>query len=81
MLSASDIFYASAALFLLLVGVIWLARPSSRASVTVETTSARPIDSLRPAALIALNGRDSQRLVICGPAVSACANNTVHPPR
>ncbi len=40
MLSANDIFYASAVLFLLLVGVIWLARPSSGASGTVETTSA-----------------------------------------
>jgi len=29
MLSANDIFYASALLFLLLVGVIWLARPTS----------------------------------------------------
>ncbi len=29
MLSANDIFFASALLFLLLVGVIWLARPTS----------------------------------------------------
>jgi DHA2 family multidrug resistance protein len=28
MLSANDIFYVSAVLFLLLIGVIWLARPA-----------------------------------------------------
>ena len=28
MLSANDIFYASAVLFLLLIGVVWLARPA-----------------------------------------------------
>ncbi len=41
MLSANDIFYASAVLFLLLVGVIWLARPAMRGGGGgAETTSA-----------------------------------------
>jgi DHA2 family multidrug resistance protein len=40
MLSAGDIFYASAVLFLLLVGLIWLARPTPRAGVAAETVSA-----------------------------------------
>lgn len=40
MLSADDIFYASAVLFLVLVGLIWLARPTPRASVAAETLSA-----------------------------------------
>jgi DHA2 family multidrug resistance protein len=40
MMSANDIFYASAVLFLLLVGLIWLARPAPRASVAGETVSA-----------------------------------------
>jgi len=40
MLSANDIFCASAVLFLLLVGVIWLARPMRRASTAAETLSA-----------------------------------------
>jgi DHA2 family multidrug resistance protein len=40
MLSANDIFFASAVLFLLLVGLIWLARPASRTSVAAETASA-----------------------------------------
>ena len=40
MLSANDIFYASAVLFLALVGLIWLARPTPRASVAAETLSA-----------------------------------------
>lgn len=40
MLSANDIFYASAVLFVLLVGVIWLARPTMRASGAAETMSA-----------------------------------------
>jgi DHA2 family multidrug resistance protein len=31
MLSANDLFYASALLFLALVGVVWLARPAPRA--------------------------------------------------
>jgi DHA2 family multidrug resistance protein len=39
MLSANDIFYASAVLFLLLVGLIWLARPTPRTSVAAETVS------------------------------------------
>jgi len=40
MLSANDIFYASAVLFLLLVGVIWLARPTTHASGAAETINA-----------------------------------------
>ena len=32
MLSANDIFWASAVLFLLLIGVVWLARPEKRAA-------------------------------------------------
>jgi DHA2 family multidrug resistance protein len=40
MLSANDIFYASAALFLLLVGVIWLARPAPRAAAAAEAAGA-----------------------------------------
>jgi DHA2 family multidrug resistance protein len=40
MLSANDIFYASAVLFLLLVGVIWLARPAPRAAAPADTVSA-----------------------------------------
>jgi DHA2 family multidrug resistance protein len=40
MLSANDIFYASALLFLLLVGVIWLARPAARADIDAETIGA-----------------------------------------
>lgn len=40
MLSADDIFYASAVLFLLLVGVIWIARPASRASPAPEASGA-----------------------------------------
>jgi DHA2 family multidrug resistance protein len=38
MLSANDIFFASAVLFVLLVGVIWLARPT-RASVVPESAT------------------------------------------
>jgi DHA2 family multidrug resistance protein len=40
MMSANDIFYASALLFLLLVGLIWLARPAPRASVAADTVGA-----------------------------------------
>jgi DHA2 family multidrug resistance protein len=40
MLSADDIFYASAVLFLLLVGLIWLARPAPRASIAAESVGA-----------------------------------------
>jgi DHA2 family multidrug resistance protein len=40
MMSANDIFYASAVLFLLLVGLIWLARPAARAGVAADTVSA-----------------------------------------
>ena len=40
MLSANDIFYASAVLFLQLVGLIWLARPTPRTSVAAETVGA-----------------------------------------
>jgi hypothetical protein len=35
----APLFYASAVLFLLLVGLIWPARPTSRTSVAAETIS------------------------------------------
>jgi len=38
MLSANDIFLASALLFLLLIGVVWLARPLQR-SANVEAAA------------------------------------------
>ncbi len=40
MLSANDIFYVSAILFVLLIGVVWLARPVKGAHATVEAGGA-----------------------------------------
>jgi DHA2 family multidrug resistance protein len=40
MLSANDIFYVSAILFLLLIGVVWLARPVKGAHASPEATTA-----------------------------------------
>jgi DHA2 family multidrug resistance protein len=39
MLSANDVFYASAALFLLLIAVVWLARPVRGASQGKDTAA------------------------------------------
>jgi DHA2 family multidrug resistance protein len=40
MLSANDIFYVSAILFLLLIGVVWLARPVKGAHAPAEAAGA-----------------------------------------
>jgi DHA2 family multidrug resistance protein len=40
MLSANDIFYASALLFLLLIGVVWLARPAKGPPAAIHETGA-----------------------------------------
>ena len=40
MLSANDIFYVSAVLFVLLIGVVWLARPVKSAGSAAAATGA-----------------------------------------
>jgi DHA2 family multidrug resistance protein len=40
MLSANDLFYASALVFLALIGVVWLARPAARAPGTESAAAA-----------------------------------------
>jgi DHA2 family multidrug resistance protein len=40
MLSANDVFYASALLFLALVGVVWLAKPPARGEANVSAAGA-----------------------------------------
>jgi DHA2 family multidrug resistance protein len=40
MLSANDVFYASAVLFLLLIGVVWLARPVKSAAAGASGAAA-----------------------------------------
>ena len=44
MLSANDIFYASAFIFLLLIGVVWLARPVKAAGA--GPAGAGPADAM-----------------------------------
>jgi DHA2 family multidrug resistance protein len=39
MLSANDVFYASAGIFLLLIGVVWLARPARSATTAAEAAA------------------------------------------
>jgi DHA2 family multidrug resistance protein len=39
MLSANDVFYASAGIFLLLIGVVWLARPARSAATAAEAAA------------------------------------------
>jgi len=40
MLSANDVFYVSALLFLLLIGIVWLARPANGGDVAATSAGA-----------------------------------------
>ena len=81
MLSANDIFFASAMLFLLLIGVIWLARPVKAAPIRSGGGSALTLRGRTPSRSAA-RGRAYRRdvalrAIIAPPRIRARACSSV----